>query len=163
MEIKIDIQKKYVWILSLFIVAVGFVIAYGGTNPQQMGHTIGEVDGVDQKVIDVMNAQAATFLSGKQLAEVTYFSVGTQDQVPIGGQTTSLAAFNDVYGRCCRGDVDGAFEQRGCNEALRLYCVAKQYTGAVPLHTSCGWSYDHDSPCPNVPGCTVEVLCIKPK
>ncbi|MBI1973105.1 hypothetical protein HYS50_03805 [Candidatus Woesearchaeota archaeon] len=59
MEIKITIEKKYVWLLVLTLVVVGLVVAYGGNNPQQMGHSLGEVwgvapncEGVQDKVCD---------------------------------------------------------------------------------------------------------------
>jgi len=45
MEIKITIEKKYVWLLVLTLVVVGLVVAYGGNEPQKMGHSFGEVFG----------------------------------------------------------------------------------------------------------------------
>ncbi|MBS3144006.1 hypothetical protein J4208_00310 [Candidatus Woesearchaeota archaeon] len=46
MQININIEKKHLWFLVLAVVAVGFVVAYGGTNPPVMGHNFGEIEGV---------------------------------------------------------------------------------------------------------------------
>ena len=44
MEIKITVEKKYVWFLFLTVAAVGLVVAYGTTNPPVMGHSVGEIE-----------------------------------------------------------------------------------------------------------------------
>ena len=157
MEIKISIEKKYVWFILLAIGAVGLAVAYGGTNPPVMGHTIGEVDGVDQKVIDVMNAQNATYLSGKNIIEGTLVTLGSQTTWTWNGQTTSLAQYTDVYGRGTPG-----LEQRGCQSAMLAHCTTLSYSAAVPLTTSCGWAIQNDRPCPQNP-CTLQFYCIKEK
>lgn len=66
MEIKINIEKKYVWVLILVIVAVGLVIAYNTNNPQQMGHTLGEIAGADANNDGVVD-QAATAWTTERL------------------------------------------------------------------------------------------------
>jgi len=48
MSINIHIQKKDLWLLSaivIFLVGVGYVIAYGGNQPSVHGHSAGEVEG----------------------------------------------------------------------------------------------------------------------
>ena len=154
MEIKIAIEKKYAWILVLAVVAVGFVIAYGGNTPQIMGHSIGEIDGIDQKVAEVMNAQAATFLSGRQLVEGRYISLGSQTSWP-NQPSISLASYTNTYGR---GNI--GLEMRGCQRAITVYCQSEGYRAAVPISLSCGWAVQQDAPCPNNP-CNIEFYCLK--
>ncbi|MEK6925003.1 MAG: hypothetical protein AABW71_02065 [Nanoarchaeota archaeon] len=43
MELKIQIKKRYLFAVIGVIVLVGIVIAYGGNNPQNMGHSDGEI------------------------------------------------------------------------------------------------------------------------
>ena len=47
MEIKISLKKKHFWLLSVLILAVGLVIAYGGNDPKVIGHTVGEIEGLE--------------------------------------------------------------------------------------------------------------------
>src|SRR3989344_799176 len=124
MEIKISIEKKYVWLLILALTATSLVIAYNTNppNPPVMGHSIGEVEGVDQKVIDVMNAQAATYLSGKSIIEGRYVSLGSQTTWQYNGGPTSLEQFTTVYGR-----VGQTMEQRACHSAMNAYCSTLGY------------------------------------
>ena len=74
MRLTINIEKKYVWLILLAVVAVGLVIAYGGTNPQQMGHSLGEI-GLGDTNIDKNNngivdtTEDAYKLRGKTAAE----------------------------------------------------------------------------------------------
>lgn len=159
MEIKINIEKKYAWILILMLTATGLVIAYNTSppNPSLMGHTANEIDGLDQKVTTVMDTQANTFLSGKHLAEVTLISLGTQEPIDLGSGQTSLAAFTTTYGRGGLGDI------KGCLSAMNTYCRVQGYTAALPQRTSCGWAYAQDASCPNVAGCTLDFFCIKEK
>jgi hypothetical protein len=47
--VTINIKKKDLWLLSTVIVlliGVGYVIAFGGNNPPEMGHSAGELEGV---------------------------------------------------------------------------------------------------------------------
>ena len=47
-NINLKIQKKDVWLLvaiMVFLVGVGYVIAYGSENPQVHGHDAGEIEG----------------------------------------------------------------------------------------------------------------------
>ncbi len=46
-ELKLNIEKKHIWLLALLIVAVGFVIAQGPQNP---GHDVTQIGGLDQKI-----------------------------------------------------------------------------------------------------------------
>ncbi|HLC72996.1 MAG TPA: hypothetical protein VJH37_05435 [Candidatus Nanoarchaeia archaeon] len=161
MEIRINIEKKYVWLLVLALTATSLVIAYNTNppNPSLMGHSIGEVEGVEQKITEVMDTQANTFLSGKHLAEVTRVSLGTQvpvNNLGINGQPTSLATYTTIYGRG-NGDV------KGCLSAMNAYCINQGYTAALPQRTSCGWAYAQDASCPDVAGCTLDFFCIKEK
>ena len=51
--ININIQKKDLWLLSaimIFLIGVGYVVAYGGNQPSVMGHSIGELEGVQARV-----------------------------------------------------------------------------------------------------------------
>lgn len=46
--VTINIKKKDLYLITaifVFIIATGFVIAYGGTTPSVMGHSAGEVSG----------------------------------------------------------------------------------------------------------------------
>ncbi|MEK6935953.1 MAG: hypothetical protein AABW67_04130 [Nanoarchaeota archaeon] len=48
-SLKVNFQKKDLWLFSaivVFLVGVGFVIAFGGNNPAVMGHDAGELTGV---------------------------------------------------------------------------------------------------------------------
>src|SRR3989344_7973956 len=114
MEIKINIEKKYAWLLVLALTATSLVIAYNTNppNPSLMGHSIGEVEGVDQKVIDVMNAQSATYLSGKSLVEWRSYTLGSQASWP-NAQGESLAHYTSTYGR-----GTPTMEMRGCYRAI---------------------------------------------
>lgn len=47
MEIKINVEKKYVWMLGILIVAVGLVWAYGEGRPDFVGHMQKDVNGLD--------------------------------------------------------------------------------------------------------------------
>ena len=47
--VTINIQKKDLWLLSaimVFLVGVGYVIAFGSGDPTTMGHDSGEIQGV---------------------------------------------------------------------------------------------------------------------
>jgi len=47
MRIETNIQTRHVLVILLFIVTastIGLVVAYGGTNPPVMGHTLGEIE-----------------------------------------------------------------------------------------------------------------------
>ncbi|MBS3144007.1 hypothetical protein J4208_00315 [Candidatus Woesearchaeota archaeon] len=164
MEIKISIEKKYVWLLILVISAVGIVVAYGSNNPPVMGHTIGEVDGVDQKVIDVMNTQAATYLSGKQLIEGRRYTYGSQDTIftpsaPF--QISSLAQYTNIYtGNNDRGGFQG---YKGCLRAITAYCQTQGYELTSVQSTTCGAAFAGDTSCPDVPGCSITFYCLKEK
>src|SRR3989344_1803589 len=48
-SLKVNFQKKDLWLLSaiiIFIVGVGYVIAWGSGNPQLQGHDASELTGV---------------------------------------------------------------------------------------------------------------------
>ena len=47
MKIEINIEKKHLFVfiaLSVLIIGIFFVIAYGGNNPSVVGHSIGELN-----------------------------------------------------------------------------------------------------------------------
>ena len=158
MEIKISIEKKYIWLLILAIAATGLTVAYNYPGPPSaMGHSIGEVDGVDQKVIDVMNAQNATYLSGKNIIEGRLVALGSQTTFQWNGQDTSLAQYTTVYGR-----GTPMLEYKGCLSAMYAYCTTQSYSAAVPVITSCGWAIEQDRPCPTNP-CSLHFYCLKEK
>src|SRR3989338_11154685 len=147
MEIKISIEKKYVWLLILVISAVGIVVAYGSNNPPVMGHTIGEVDGVDQKVIDVMNAQSGTYLSGKHIIEGRRYDIGSQQAIftpsaPF--NIATLAQYADIYTDYDRGGFQG---YKGCLRAITSYCQNEGYLTASVLHPTCGAGFAGDAAC----------------
>jgi hypothetical protein len=61
--INIQIQKKDLLLLSaimVFLVGVGYVIAFGGTFPSEMGHDVGELEGVQARVTG--NCAAGSFI-----------------------------------------------------------------------------------------------------
>ena len=46
-NINIKFQKKDLWLLSaivVFLIGVGFVVAFGGNNPAVMGHSLNEIE-----------------------------------------------------------------------------------------------------------------------
>jgi len=53
MGINLSIEKKDLWLISavlVFLIGTGFVIAYGTSTPNIMGHSIGELEGVQARV-----------------------------------------------------------------------------------------------------------------
>ena len=61
MEIELNFEKKHFWILTLMIIIVSgiiFVYAYGGSNPEFIGHSSGEIqveiDGVNMTLQDAV-------------------------------------------------------------------------------------------------------------
>ena len=49
MKIEVNIEKRYAYIIiGVLILVFGFLVvnAYGGTQPNVMGHSVGEIDGV---------------------------------------------------------------------------------------------------------------------
>ena len=58
-KININIKKKDLWLLSaimIFLIGVGYVVAYGGNQPIVMGHSFGELEGVQARVTGVCAA-----------------------------------------------------------------------------------------------------------
>ncbi|GEM_PF-3003893 len=165
MEIKINIEKKYVWILLVAISAVGLAVAYNYPGPPSvMGHTIGEVDGVDQKVTEVMNAQSGTYLSGKQLIEGRRYTKGSQDAIftpspPF--QISTLAQYTNIY--TGNNDRRGFQGFKGCLRAITVYCQNEGYAIASVISTTCGAAFAGDASCPDVPGCSITFYCLKEK
>ncbi len=108
-EIKINMEKKYVWFLTLVIVAVGFVIAYGGNNPQEMGHTLGEVQGIDTNNNNIVdNAEKL----GNNLPEAfvsTTCRVSTVNSGPASREARAVCETNEVLmgGGCTPFGVTG--------------------------------------------------------
>ncbi|MBD3252101.1 hypothetical protein GF386_00020 [Candidatus Pacearchaeota archaeon] len=48
-KIRVKIKKKDFWFLIIvfvFLIAVGLLVAYGGSNPSEQGHDSGELEGV---------------------------------------------------------------------------------------------------------------------
>ena len=62
-NINLQIQKKDLWLLSaimVFLIAVGYVVAYNsGATPDVMGHSFGELEGVQYKITNGLTACAA--------------------------------------------------------------------------------------------------------
>lgn len=165
MEIKISIEKKYAWLLIFAITATGLTVAYNYPGPPSaMGHTVGEVEGVDQKVLDVMNAQNASFLSGKNLIEGRRYTYGSQDAVftpspPF--NIATLAQYTNIYtGNNDRGGFQGF---KGCTRAITEYCQNQGYSVASIVSTTCGAAFAGDASCPDVPGCGITFYCFKEK
>lgn len=60
MSINIHIEKKDLLLLiaiGIFLVGVVYVIAYGGTQPIVMGHSFGELEGVQRAITGSCNGQ----------------------------------------------------------------------------------------------------------
>ena len=87
MEIKIDIKKKHFWILTLLVVGIGIVVAYGTNNPSQFGHTSGEIEvnygGSTMNLQQALNAvelAVQTSASGPLVATGSYAGDGSSQR-----------------------------------------------------------------------------------
>lgn len=78
MEIKFNIEKKYFWLLIIFIVVVGFVVAQA--NKPNPGHDASEIS--DLEGVKVNIAKNAEKLGGKTLEEIK----GEISSAEIGGK-----------------------------------------------------------------------------
>jgi len=67
-RLTINIEKKYVWILGLLLIAVGLVIAYGEGTPDKVGHMQKDLYNLDTNGNNIPDN--AELLSGKTMVEV---------------------------------------------------------------------------------------------
>jgi len=63
MEIKINIQKRYFWILALLLIGIALVIGQSTLTPQQFGHTANQIQ-VTYNGAQVTLQQALNTISG---------------------------------------------------------------------------------------------------
>ena len=86
MEIKVNIEKKHFWILTLLILGIGLVIAYGTNNPEVFGHSAEEIDvtfdGATTSLQDAIDtlSQGPSGAGGSQVIASTYTGDGTADR-----------------------------------------------------------------------------------
>jgi len=72
MQINFELRHFLILIISITIVAgTGLVVGYGGNQPNSMGHTIGEVEGLQANLTDLQN-------------QINMLSGGGGDGIPSG-------------------------------------------------------------------------------
>jgi len=79
-SVKINFRKKdFVWVsLVIVLIGVGFSVAFGGTEPAVMGHSIGELEGVQKMISGSCAGQVMVGVAANG-------SVICEDGVGVGG------------------------------------------------------------------------------
>jgi len=104
-KINLDIKKKDLWLLSaimVFLIAVGYVIAYNsGAAPNVMGHSFGELEGVQARVTGVCAAGSSIrniTSSGAVVCEAD--DVGVTASQTVNGSVIGWVATDPSNGVC---------------------------------------------------------------
>jgi len=114
--VNINIQKKDLWLLSaimIFLVGIGYVIAYGSGSPTTMGHDAGEVE-------------TLSFGSWVQRSENTAYTAEA-DGFFVGIITWDNS---DSYGRI-EGQINGI--TRGTAGIYAYYLYVKTNSFSIPV------------------------------
>ena len=79
MEIKINIQKGHLWILTLLLIGIAFVIGQSTLTPQQFGHSANQIsvtlNGAQTTLQNALNTLSGS--SSSQMATGTYTGDGS--------------------------------------------------------------------------------------
>ncbi len=82
MEIKINIQKRYFWILTILLIGIAFVIGQSTLTPQQFGHNANQItvtyNGAQVTLQQALNQMSGT--SGGSIVTGTYTGDGTAEK-----------------------------------------------------------------------------------
>lgn len=87
---KLGVNKIHVFFLAglVALIGLGVVVAYGTSNPSQMGHSFGEVDGVQAEIALGMTTCAGANLAIKTINPATGAVTCETDDVGTGGGGT---------------------------------------------------------------------------
>lgn len=141
-QLKVNIEKKHLWLLILVITAVGIAVATA-PNP---GHDVAEIGGLDDQIRTVVDPKLMNMVEGVLKVKPSNEPWETNQQI-------SMASFTTTFGR-------GNGEYRGCVRAMTTYCQELGYSGAVPITDNCGWAVQQAASCPNA-ACNLEFFCLK--
>ena|SRR3989338_8413604 len=97
-NINIKIEKKDLWLLSaimIFLIAVGYVVAYGGSQPISMGHSFGELENVQAKITNGMTACSAANQAIKTINSTTGIVTCEVDDNTVSGLVIGWFSMRD--------------------------------------------------------------------
>ncbi len=163
MEIKINIEKKYAWLLLITLFAVGFVVAYGGNNPQVMGHSFGEIEGVAPNCNHnngTPSPPCAILAAQTQWdpKDVASWAAESWNSNKLQGKQASDFAVADYYtmdvdvlypyASACTGSAKPS--DKCCDSSMTEYCKQKGYKfGVVTGTCGKGWCQGPWGSCPH--------------
>ena len=149
MEIKINIEKKYMWLLLLAISAVGLAVAYNYPGPPStMGHTIGEIEGVPINCIEGQSYSSCQALSGAPTGtwtdrrQIAAFSSMAFDTERLGGAAATQYCRADGT-NCPAGVRSTTVHKIPVNyycEGTAFLCQGTVAYGSDPIGIRLSWS-----------------------
>lgn len=98
MKLEVNVEKRYAIIVSVILLAlvgVGLTIAYGGSSPSSVGHSFGELEGVQARIANGLTQCAGSNLAIKTIDPATGVVTCETDDSGSGGAgtiTTSIVA-----------------------------------------------------------------------
>jgi len=121
----------------VFLIGVGYVVAYGGTQPAVMGHDIGEIAGVQAKINSGLTTCSGVNKAIKTINPATGVVTCETDD------NTDTDTRCDTSGRCsqvCIGTIcKSAWDAAICTWNSKTYSTGyKCYTGICGSNTE-GW------------------------
>lgn len=135
---QINIEKRHVYIIVLFaaVLISAVVIAYNTNNPVVLGHSIGEIDGLEDYIREIANDE----ISGIQIAEACNL---IYDSMPNGINYTDVKY---VYANGIKNVSSSCGEGAGCVIKQEIYekkKVGRVYQEVIKLTRF--YSYYQDS------------------